>query len=80
MLQAHPGNLSDAVDGIRGLLPVSKSELRQELHAEQATIDALTRRVDQLTPVRMAVPPQAVRLVGSWPPAANLLAMGFLLH
>ena len=67
VLQALPGNLSDVVDGIRGQFPVSKSELRQELQAEQATIDALTRRVDQLTPVRVAAPTQAIiQLVKSW--------------
>lgn len=39
-------------EGFRGFLPVSKAEFNQELQAEQATIDALMQRVNQLTPVR----------------------------
>ena len=55
VLQAAPGPLSgfaQRAEGIRGLFPVSKAEVYQELQAEQVLIDALTQRVNQLTPVR----------------------------
>ena len=51
MLQTAPGPLSGP-EGIRGLFPISRAQAYQELQAKQVEINALTQRVNQLTPVR----------------------------